>query len=72
MNILNALLDEINECGTIMNMCELCELAYGVYGKNEYIEDSDGNIIETNRIYTIEGLQEIADIYTDGFNCMNY
>ena len=50
----------------------MIELAYGVYGENEYVEDADGNIVEVNRICTREGLQEIADIYTDGFDCINY
>ena len=71
-SLLVNLLDSINNCGTIMNESELLELAFGVYGENEYIEDADGNIVEINRIYTRKGLQEIADIYTDGFDCMNF
>lgn len=70
--LLEKLLEAINECGTIMHMGELLELAYGVYGETEYVEDADGNIVETNRIYTKQGLQEIADIYTDGFDCVNF
>lgn len=69
---LMALLDAINEAGTIMNERELCDLAYGVYGKTEYLEDDEGNILDSCRIYTREGLQEIADIYTDGFNAMSW
>lgn len=72
MNLFEALLNAIRECGTIMEMHELLELAYGVYGQNEFVEDADGNVIEINRIYTLQGLQEIADIYTDGFDCTNY
>lgn len=71
-NIFNDLLDAINDCGTIMSMHELCALAFGPYGETEYIEDADGNVVETNRICTRSGLQEIADIYTDGFDCINY
>lgn len=70
--ILYALLDAINECGTIMSMGELRALAFGPYGSNEYIEDADGNVVEVNRVCTRNGLQEIADIYTDGFDCMNF
>lgn len=70
--LLEHLLQEINDCGTIMSMHELLELAYGMYGETEYVEDADGNIVETNRIYTRKGLQEIADIYTDGFDCIDF
>lgn len=70
--LLKALLDAINDCGTIMSMSELKALAYGPYGRTEWVEDADGNIVETNRICTREGLQEIADIYTDGFDVINY
>ena len=70
--IMVGLLDAINECGTIMGMDELKVLAYGVHGRTEYVEDADGNVVEVNRIATIEGLQEIADIYTDGFDCGNF
>lgn len=70
--MLEALLKAIRECGTIMEMDELLELAYGVYGETEYTEDEDGNLVDTRRIYTRQGLQEIADIYTDGFDCINY
>lgn len=66
------LLKAIRACGTIMSEGELIELAYGVYGENEYIEDAEGNIVDVRRIYTLQGLQEIADIYTDGFDCINY
>lgn len=70
--ILIALLDAINDAGTIMTERELCELAYGVYGSTEYVEDADGNIVDTNRVFTRDGLQEIADIYTDGFDAINW
>lgn len=70
--MLEALLNAIRECGTIMEMDELLELAYGMYGETEYIEDADGNLVDTRRIYTRQGLQEIADIYTDGFDVINY
>lgn len=70
--LLEALLDSINDCGTLMNERELRELAYGVYGKTKWVEDAEGNIIDIERVYTREGLQEIADIYTDGFDVMNW
>lgn len=66
------LLKAIRACGTIMSENELLELAYGVYGQNEFVEDAEGNVIEITRVYTLQGLQEIADIYTDGFDCINY
>lgn len=70
--ILYALLDAINDAGTIMNERELLELAYGLYGSTEFVEDAEGNVVETNRVYTREGLQEIADVYTDGFDAINW
>lgn len=66
------LLKAIRACGTIMSENELLELAYGVYGQNEFVEDAEGNVIEITRVYTLQGLQEIADIYTDSFDCINY
>lgn len=71
-NLLNALLDAINTAGTIMNERELLELAYGVYGETSYLEDDDGNILDSKRVYTLKGLQEIADIYTDDFDVFSY
>ena len=70
--MLEALLKAIRDCGTIMEMHELLMLAYDVYGETEYTEDSDGNIVDSCRMCTIQGLQEIANIYTDGFDCINY
>ena len=70
--ILYALLDAINNAGPILSERELLDLAYGTYGTTEYAEAADGNVVETNRIYTRAGLQEIADIYTDGFDAMNW
>ena len=70
--LLRALLDSIWDAGTTMSERELCDLAYGVYGKTEWIEDAEGNIVDSRRIYTREGLQEIADIYTDGFDAINW
>ena len=70
--LLTALLNAINDAGTIMNERELCELAYGVYGSTDWVEDDEGNILDSQRIYTREGLQEIADIYTDGFDAINW
>lgn len=72
VKIFEDLLKAIRDCGTIMSEGELIELAYGVYGENEYIEDAEGNIVDVRRIYTLQGLQEIADIYTYGFDCINY
>lgn len=70
--LLMDLLNAINDAGTIMNERELCDLAYGVYGMTEYLEDDEGNILDSRRIYTREGLQEIADIYTDGFDAISW
>ena len=70
--LLEALLDAIHECGTIMSEPELVELAIVYYGENIDIIDDDGNIVDTERVVTRRGLQEIADIYTDGFDCMAY
>ena len=70
--ILTALLDAIYECGTIMTIDELLDLAYGEFGFTEYIEDADGNIVDSHRAYNRQSLQDIADIYTDGFDALNY
>ena len=72
MDLLKSLLDAIYDNGTIMNMNELCELAYGVYGSTEFVEDADGNVVDSRRVYTREGLQEIADIYAPDFDCINF
>lgn len=70
--LINDLLNAINDCGTIMSERELLELAYGMYGEIRYIEDANGYVVDSERVYTRKGLQEIADIYTDGFDCINY
>lgn len=70
--LLEAWLDAIHECGTIMSEPELVELAIVYYGENIDIIDGDGNVVDTERVVTRKGLQEIADIYTDGFDCINY
>lgn len=71
-NLLDDLLDAIYECGTIMSEPELVELAIVYYGEDRDIIDGDGNVVDTERVVTRRGLQEIADIYTDGFDCINY
>ena len=70
--LVEALLDAIRECGTIMSKPELMYLAICEYGEDVDIIDGDGNVVDTERVITREGLQEIADIYTDGFDCLNY
>lgn len=62
------LLEAIYECGTIMNELELRELAYQ-YGHTVFIEDADGNVIDSE---FLPDYQAVADIYTDGFDCSNY
>lgn len=47
-------------------------LAICEYGEDVDIIDGDGNVVDTERVVTRKGLQEIADIYTDGFDCMAY
>lgn len=70
--LIEDLLDAIRECGTIMSEPELVELAIVYYGEDIDIVDDDGNVVDTERVVTRRGLQEIADIYTDGFDCMAY
>lgn len=70
--LIEDLLDAIHECGTIMNEPELVELAIVYHGEDIDIVDDDGNVVDTERVVTRRGLQEIADIYTDGFDCINY
>lgn len=58
------------ECGTILN---LRRFAYeNGYYTMEYTEDSDGNILDAYSVLTMSALQEIADIFTDGFDVLNY
>lgn len=71
-DILAALLNAVYECGTIMSKAELLDLAYGEFGFTEYVEDADGNIVDSRRAYNRKSLQDIADIYTDGFDALNY
>lgn len=70
--LIEDLLDAIHECGTIMSEPELVEFAIVYYGEDINIVDDDGNVVDTERVVTRRGLQEIADIYTDGFDCLNY
>lgn len=72
IGLIDALLDAIHECGTIMSETELMYLARCEYGEDIDIVDGDGNVVDTERVITREGLQEIADIYTDDFDCMAY
>ena len=72
IGLVDDLLDAIHECGTIMSRSELMYLAICEYGENIDITDGDENVVDTERVITREGLQEIADIYTDGFDCMAY
>lgn len=71
IGLIDALLDVIHECGTIMSESELMYLARR-YGEDIDIVDGDGNVVDTERVVTRKSLQEIADIYTDGFDCLNY
>lgn len=71
-DLFNSLLDAIRAAGTIMTEHELLELAYGPYGRVEWVEDAEGNVVDSRRVCTMEGLQEIADIYTDDFDVVNY
>lgn len=71
-NLMRALLDAIYEAGTIMSLEELKELAFGPYGATEWVEDAEGNVVDSVRIFTREGLQEIANIYTNGFDCLSF
>lgn len=72
IGLVDKLLDAIRECGTIMSESELMYLARVFYGEVIDIVDDDGNVVDTERVVTRRGLQEIADIYTDGFDCLNY
>lgn len=72
IGLVDDLLDAIRECGTIMSRSELMYLAICEYGEDVDIIDGDGNVVDTERVVTRKGLQEIADIYTDSFDCMAY
>ena len=70
--LLLRLLEEINDAGTIMTMGELKSLAYGEYGVTDYIITPEGFIVDEERVCTRSGLQEIADIYANGFDVINF
>ena len=70
--LLNALVDAIYEAGTIMDLSELKELALNEYGDWLDIVDDKGNLLDRERVMTRKGLQEIADIYTEGFDVLNF
>lgn len=72
IGLVDDLLDAIHGCGTIMSRNELMRLAICEYGEDVDTIDGDGNVVDTERVVTRKGLQEIADIYTDGFDCMAY
>ena len=72
IGLVDKLLDAIRECGTIMSESELMYLARVFYGEVIDITDDDGNIVDAERVVTRKSLQAIADIYTDGFDCMAY
>ena len=69
-NLIDAIESEARRCGTILNLREFAY--YNGYYETVYIEDSDGNIVDTEKILTLKSLQEIADIFTDGFDVLNY
>lgn len=71
-SLLNALANAIFEAGTIINLSELKEMALGKFGEWCEIVDDKGNILDCQRVMTRKGLQEIADIYTDGFDAIGY
>lgn len=58
------------ECGTILNLREFAWYN-GYYTKHEIIDD-EGNILDYEWVITRQSLQEIADIFTDGFDVMNW
>lgn len=53
-------------------MGELKSLAYGEYGVTDYIITPEGFIVDEERVCTRSGLQEIADIYANGFDVINF
>lgn len=71
-SLVEVLLEAIRDCGTIMSVSELLGLLYGPYGYTEYVEDADGNVVEEKRTFNKWSCQEIANIYTDGFDCMKF
>ena len=67
--LVKALFKKIEEDDVvIMGYNELLGLALYQFGEAVYTEDAEGNIIDEGRAPTMTGLQEIADLYTTGFD----
>lgn len=71
--LVKALFKKIEEDDlVIMSYNEFLELALYQFGETVYVEDAEGNVIDEGRAPTMAGLQEIADIYTTGFDVKSW
>lgn len=62
--MIEAIIDAAYECGTIMSAYDLREFAFT---QGYYSIDSEGN-----RYLSKQDLQDLADIFTDGLDILNY
>lgn len=71
--IIDAIIKAARECGTLLTECGLYEFAfsYGYYTVVEILDD-DGNLLDTEKRFTRQDLQELADIFTDGLDVINF
>lgn len=70
-NIIRAIEDAAYECGTIGLDVRKFAFENGYYSYEEVI-DADGNLVDCNKVLTRKDLQEVADIFCDNFDAINY
>lgn len=70
-NIIHAIEDAAYECGTIGLDVRRYAFENGYYTYEEVL-DADGNLVEYNKVLTRKDLQEVADIFCDNFDAINY
>ena len=70
-NIIRAIENAAYECGTIGLDVRSYAFENGYYTYEEVL-DADGNLVEVNKVLTRKDLQEVADIFCDNFDAINY
>lgn len=70
-DIIRAIENAAYECGTIGLNVRRYAFENGYYTYEEVL-DADGNLVEVNKVLTRKDLQEVADIFCDNFDAINY
>ena len=73
--MLDIIIDIIEEeaCKLGIHRFNLRQYAYNNgYYQTHYIMDDDGNVVDTEYVLTRQAVQDIADIFLDGFDVLNY